>query len=107
MQFGDILILCIFKVVMNQETERREAWPRKGRGERGEKKKKEEERKSEVGTRERGRKIDWQYSEVVGTRPPIWRGKGTDELYSQLTPSPTMEFFEFYRSSQFFFLSLH
>ena len=58
-------------------------------------------------TRERGRKIDWQYSETVGPRRSIWRGKGTDELYSQLTPSPAMEFLEFYRSSQFFFLSLH
>ena len=86
MQFGDILILCIFKVVMNQETERREARPRKGRGERGEKKKKEEERKSEVGTRERGRKIDWQYSEVVGTRPPIWRGKRVPMSYIRNSP---------------------
>ena len=37
--------------------------------------------------RERGRKIDWQYSEEVGPCCSIWRGKGTDELYSQLPES--------------------
>ena len=85
MQFGDILILCIFKVVMNQETERREAWPRKGRGERGEKKKNKEERKSEVGTRERERgRLTGSIVKRLERVLQFGGGKGTDELYSQL-----------------------